>query len=103
MEAGYSEHSFSNGVPEGGNKLGVCAEPKAATAAHYNQSPITGMDTRHRLVESGVYLDNPHSYTGSGNIDSSQMDPCKTCEVYEKEYMEYANLNEKNANKISRR
>lgn len=73
MEAGYSEHSFSNGVPEGGNKLGVCAEPKAATAAHYNQIPITGMD------------------------------PCKTCEVYEKEYMEYANSNEKNANKISRR
>ena len=86
---------LSNGVPEGGNKLGVCAEPKAATAAHYNQSPITGMDTRHRLVESGVYTDNPYPYTGRDQIDLSQMDPCKTCEVYEKEYMEYANSNEK--------
>ena len=36
--------SISKDVP--GNAIGDCAEPKAATAAHNNQSPITGMDTR---------------------------------------------------------
>lgn len=92
--------NMTKGVPDKGNKKGVCAVPKAATAAHDNPSPITGMDTRHRLVVSGEYATNPHPYTGEGKTSNSQMDPCNTCKLYEKEYMEYANKNKK-SNKCS--
>ncbi|MBQ5473302.1 MAG: RHS repeat-associated core domain-containing protein, partial [Lachnospiraceae bacterium] len=86
--------STSKGVP--GNAIGDCAEPKAATAAHENKSPITGMDTRNRLVEKGTYADNPHPYTGNDGVSKSQMDPCDTCKAYEREYMQYANENKSN-------
>lgn len=43
-----------------GNLVGMCAEPKAAQAAHKNNSHITGMDTRWRLDSKP----NPHPLEG---------------------------------------
>ena len=51
------------------------------------------MDTRNRIVEKGEGR-NPHPYTGRDKTASSQMNPCDTCALYEKEYMEYANSTE---------
>ncbi len=70
---------------EGGNIPGVCAEPKAATAAHNNESPIVGMDVRYYTSEGEVPL---RLYEGS-----NQMDQCETCKTYEEEIMAYANAN----------
>jgi len=70
---------------DGGNKPGMCAEPKAATAAHKNKSPIVGMDVRYYTSEGSV----PHAlYEGT-----NQMDQCNTCKHYEEVIMEYANAN----------
>ena len=69
-----------------GNPVGNCAEAKAASAASKNSSQITGMDTRWR--HGGNYN---YPYTGNDKTSDSQMDPCKTCETFEYEYMEYAN------------
>ena len=67
-----------------GRKPGECAEPKAATAAHKNESPIVGMDVRYFSTENV-----PHRlYEGS-----NQMRPCDTCAHYEEEIMAYANAN----------
>ncbi|MCI8628264.1 MAG: RHS repeat-associated core domain-containing protein [Firmicutes bacterium] len=60
-----------------GNLPGVCAEPKAATAAHSIGSPIIGMDTRY--------------YKNVEGLNANQMDPCDTCKHYEEVYMKYAN------------
>lgn len=59
-----------------GNALGVCAEPKASTAASSNPSPITGSTTLWRGKG-----DNPHAYTGpsGGKLSPAQMNPCATC------------------------
>ena len=70
-----------------GNLVGDCAEPKAVSAAHNNESPITGMDTRHRIGGRN----NRHRLEGG---DASQMAPCATCEYFESAYMEYANTTE---------
>lgn len=78
----------NKGIPE--NYIGDCAEPKAATVASKNSSPIVGMDTRNRLGDA-----TNHKYSGSDKTDNSQMSPCKTCKVYEKEYMELANRNKR--------
>jgi len=51
------------------NIPGVCAEPKAATVAHYNKSKIVGMDTRYYTTKKV-----PHGHDGS-----NQMDACDTC------------------------
>ena len=45
------------------------------------------MDTRWRHGGES----NPHKYTGKDKTSDSQMNPCKTCEIFEYEYMEYAN------------
>ena len=66
-----------------GNIPGACAEPKAATAAHNNPSPIVGMDTRYYRDEN-----NPHPYSG-GSLN--QMAPCNTCDSNEEVYMSHAN------------
>ena len=91
-EAGYNKYMVSpttdselqiqmpNAVGNG-NLPGVCAEPKAATAAHNINSPIIGMDTRYYKREG-----NPHSYN-----NTNQMLPCDTCIAYEEVYMNYAN------------
>lgn len=49
----------------------MCAEPKAATAAHKNESPIVGMDVRYYTSEGEV----PHRLFEGSN----QMDQCNTC------------------------
>ena len=66
-----------------GNKPGMCAEPKAATAAHKNESPIVGMDVRYYTSKGKV----PHGLKKGSN----QMRQCDTCEYYEVEIMQYAN------------
>ena len=79
----------SRGKKVPGNAIEDCAEPKAASAAQKNSSSITGaMDTHNRFGESN------HPYSSANKTSNSQMDPCDTCEVYEKEYMEYANSND---------
>ena len=67
----------------GGSKPGMCAEPKAATAAHKNESPIVGMDVRYYTSEGEV----PHRLFEGSN----QMDQCNTCKYYEEVIMKYAN------------
>ncbi|MCE3607229.1 PAAR domain-containing protein [Massilia sp. P8910] len=59
-----------------GNAPGVCAEPKASTAAAQNQSPINGSATVWRGKGP-----NPHTYTGdkAGSLSGDQMNPCATC------------------------
>ncbi len=92
--AGYDKYNVSPTVDDalfgklnyesGGAPVGVCAEPKAATAAHYNDSPITGMDVRYYSNEGNPYpLPNATS--------PNQMASCPTCERNEGVYMNYAN------------
>ena len=71
-------------------RIGQCAEPKAATVASKNSSPIVGMDIRWRLSRK-----NEYPYTGLDKVSDSQMDPCDLCKAFEKEYMELANKNKK--------
>lgn len=61
----------------------MCAEPKAATAAHHNKSRAIGMDTRY-FTPKNV----PEAYKYN---DTNQMKPCDTCEEYMEEYVCYAN------------
>ena len=63
-----------------GNIPGVCAEPKAATVAHYNKSKIVGMDTRYYTTKKV-----PHGHDGS-----NQMDACDTCKKNMEVYIRYA-------------
>ena len=67
--------------------IGQCAEPKAASIASKNDSPIIGMDTRSRFGKNGKY-----EYIGKFKdyVDRSQMKACLTCKYLEKKYMKYA-------------
>ena len=98
-DAGYDKYTVSGIVdkelysqievpPQGGGcPRGVCAEPKAATAAHYNDSPITGMDVRYFDETSNPYpLINANS--------PNQMEFCNTCKSNEEVIMNYANNNQ---------
>ncbi|MCL2323574.1 MAG: hypothetical protein FWC47_15885, partial [Oscillospiraceae bacterium] len=71
----------------GANGEGNCAEPKMATAAHYNDSEITGYDIRNY---NPLKADSELQYPGG---DANQMIPCPTCDHNEEVYMEYANGN----------
>ncbi|WP_010250465.1 hypothetical protein [Acetivibrio cellulolyticus] len=93
--AGYNKYNVSHITDEAlkaqipnavgnGNLPGVCAEPKAVTAAHYNESPIIGMDTRY-YNEIG----NPHYFEGASSLN--QMEACDTCKAYWRVYINYAN------------
>lgn len=92
LNKGVDKNEFPNGkykvsgdstVPgvetiPGGNPAGNCAEPKAATAAKDNPSPITGHDTRWRSDAP-----NPYPFGGPNAegqpVSPQQMGPCKTC------------------------
>ena len=75
--AGYNKYTVSAitdenllvKIPEAvgnGNEPEVRAELKAATAAHYNDTSVMGMDTR-----SYTQIEAPHSISGT-----NQMEPC---------------------------
>ena len=68
-----------------GNIPGVCAEPKAATVAHYNKSKIVGMDTRYYTTKKV-----PHGHDGS-----NQMDACDTCKKNMEVYIDMQKINNK--------
>ena len=83
------ENESSKRYPKAGQKvpsIGVCAEPKAASAAHGNDKPIVGFDVR--------YYDGNgegNKYILEGANSPNQMAPCDRCKVNEEVYMNYAN------------
>jgi len=92
--AGYNKYTVSNITDEEllskikpteeGNIPGNCAEPKVATVAHYNESPIVGFSARYYKVEGSSHKYNDDIYT-------NEMKPCDTCDYNEEVYMKYAN------------
>ncbi len=75
-KVGTTTLNKDSGIQTITNKAGSCGEPKCATAAGSNSSPVTGFATVWR--GSGP---NPHPYAGtnSSHLSANQMDFCDTC------------------------
>jgi len=58
------------------NAPGVCAEPKACTAAAENPSPITGSATISRSTKPNRY---PYTAPNADSLSPNKMGPCLTC------------------------
>ena len=82
-------HEDRNRYPKAGTFVpnrGVCAEPKAASAAHKNNAPIVGFDVRHFNGE-GV----GNNYPLKNATASNQMDTCDRCKFNGEVIVNYAN------------
>ena len=78
----------SNGVVQypGGNKAGLCGEPKCAFQAGTNSSAVNSVAVLWRGVG-----DNPYPLKNRGSLSSKQMSLCPTCEGNKGIYSNTAN------------